>query len=176
VAAVIRVQWAAEKQLGASLPTSDGIRCRVHKPRVVSLAGVSQGSQWCICGHGRARQLRRRCCGRHCRLESLAMACPVPLVFVDALSTQAHGYHDAHDAVLLQNSGSVMRAPTSEGKQFESSTGQPSSESISAPSLSEPQKGGTSLPALHGKSPVVAVRPPTSSAVFGSDRRRRAER
>jgi hypothetical protein len=77
-----------------------------------------------FCGRGRARQSRRSCCGRHFAHGSLALACPAPLVF-GCISIRIDGYHDAHDAVLLQTGGSLTRAQASEMKQFDSSTGEP---------------------------------------------------
>jgi hypothetical protein len=64
------------------------------------------------------------------------LACPAPLVF-GYISIQIDGYHDAHDAVLLQTGGSLTRAQTSEMKQFDSSTGEPNLSFLQA------QKGGT---------------------------------
>jgi hypothetical protein len=98
-----------------------------------------------FCGHGRARQPRQSCCGRHFAHGSLALACPAPLVF-GCISIQTDGYHDAHDAVLLQTDGSLTRAQTSEMKQFDSSTGEPNLSFLQA------QKGGTPFQRCMGMS------------------------
>jgi hypothetical protein len=142
VAAEIRVQYDAENKLAALL-TSDGMPCTVHEPRVVSLTDMSQGSTAArnssFYGHGRVRQARRSCCGHGIRLECLVMACPVLLMFVDAFR------YKPMDAMTRMTRAApeqrfLARGQTSEVKRFDSSTGQPTSLNISAPSLSGPRR------------------------------------